>query len=712
MAAQRLVALTSVYLLALPVRDAVVPTRMQLTPWDLQSQWHPILASAATHVLNNAHAGSAVLRIHEADCRVASTVKYDVEVGFGQKRASGNGFEARASTSFYDEDITWRSLHSGNQHPPSSATWGRQGANSAFAFASTRAPLPRVGDSAVAGKPMDTLPLSPEHNPLHPDDVLSTMDVALPGSLRLFMRDSDLSLSEYGPRAEGGSDGGRGNNNGRGTDSLPPAQVAGDVVDHSPVVGVTSTVLLPEDVPADLHMRGVESIELREAVSLDARGLPRSGHMVDVTITGASASLESKSALSLVPTHEAGGAPHSSALVGSGGAEAGQHHQGWWERVSGWGTTQTKLVQQMITTVGEQTGLAPSAVTQATARPIVLLSLSFDATHTTPALHELPVRAIKERMRSAGIIGAEGDLAKTVGPEKADLIARAVESGLAGGAVTETRRVEAVVEGDMGAWRLGHEEEVFGAVVSAFTIDPQQTAARQTPPPPQQQHTPGRLWPRPLESAAAAVPGRSVGGGGGGRALSRWAQPRHRPRIRSEAAMMTAHGLGDAPDWSLDTSGGDEKQLWWAGRRICHSCLVALASAAMQLAEAVGVAAGDGSVRDAASASACAGAVLVALAAGAAAAATAVGRSHGRRRAAAAATAVPSGEGRARHVTFKPTVRVRRFQESPQELNDRWRYWQALSARTQAHRRAAALRQQASDSAHVAVQSGGGHVLV
>ena len=69
--------------------------------WDFTREWVPILEDAARFSLQSGalpHGRMDVAKLHHADCRVASTVRYDVDVGLGE--AAGD-----VSASFYDPPI-------------------------------------------------------------------------------------------------------------------------------------------------------------------------------------------------------------------------------------------------------------------------------------------------------------------------------------------------------------------------------------------------------------------------------------------------------------------------------------------------------------------------------------------------------------------------------------------------------------------------------
>jgi hypothetical protein len=225
------------------------------------------------------------------------------------------------------------------------------------------------------------------------------------------------------------------------------------------------------------------------------------------------------------------------------------------------------------------------------------------------------------------------DTDSAAGPEKSDLIEAAVRGGLTGG-TPETRRVEAVVEGNFKEWEACHMQvgipqrgceetsEIFN-LVSFFSVVLRQAVSAGSP-------------ERVLAQAQAQA---------------KWKT--------SPMALQ---------DDSLDSDSFDEIVRLCESRRICSR----LRRGWLQFASPVSLSHMFAAV------------TLVAFAA--------VGQfgrppwsqplSERCANDAAAGASVRIGK----RVSFKPTVRVRRFQESPLELHERRQHWAALNARNQAQR--------------------------
>jgi hypothetical protein len=120
-------------------------------------------------------------------------------------------------------------------------------------------------------------------------------------------------------------------------------------------------------------------------------------------------------------------------------------------------------IQNLVRRLSEQTGLHADAITQASAQPVVLLSMAFEASSPRPKLAEHTVRQLKTLLDSHGL-SYKGLL------ERQDLVTMAADSGLKEEAEKpDIYRIEAVLEGNAGQWRSGQGSDSFRVVSVAGT---------------------------------------------------------------------------------------------------------------------------------------------------------------------------------------------------------------------------------------------------
>ena len=92
--------------------------------------------------------------------------------------------------------------------------------------------------------------------------------------------------------------------------------------------------------------------------------------------------------------------PHASIGVGNE-----QLDEAWWDSMHGADSSDPRIqaVQQIVDAAAKETGQHPSSLRKASARPVVLLSLAFDASAEEPRLADQSVRNIKKKMTDMGI---------------------------------------------------------------------------------------------------------------------------------------------------------------------------------------------------------------------------------------------------------------------------------------------------------------------
>ena len=396
---------------------------MSVERWDFTKDWRPILDEAATFALDNFDAPAQAWELgalHEGDCMVASTVRYEVEIGFG---AEG---ETTASASFYDPKVRWSPLAGVATHTD---LW--HDAVQGLGPKSDRPQLLQLpdGEASGSGHRRDAFGVTAQAHPLSPKMVQSTMEVALPEGIRMWTDEKALSLHGTGWRelAEAGS---------------------GSEI---------RSVLVRRAAMGDLRATGVESIELREPVPFTDNGQLDFSNLeaLDVEVSGERVEVVSAEAL---PVRREG--PHASIGVGNE-----QLDEAWWDSMHGADSSDPRIqaVQQIVDAAAKETGQHPSSLRKASARPVVLLSLAFDASAEEPRLADQSVRNIKKKMTDMGI-KVEG-----AGPEKVDLVSRALEQGVPPGGNIVSHRVEAVIEGNPAEIRR-HGDSPY-RVVSIATMD-------------------------------------------------------------------------------------------------------------------------------------------------------------------------------------------------------------------------------------------------
>ena len=603
---------------------------MSVERWDFTAAWEPILVDAARFSLESSSAPASNMHLrhlHTEDCRVAATVRYEVEVGLD---------DASATATFYDPPISWQPLAGVSTH---SDLW--RDAVGPLGPASTRPQLLQLPDAEAAdGRQLPAV--DGQHAPLAPTDVPSTLDVVLPQGIRLFSGDTQLELQ---------------------------TAVTGDW--RHPLAGartgedVRSLLAHRHQQPVrdSLRATGVDAMNLREAVPIvDGRLAVGDVLPLDIAVVGEEVQVEPIGARPHQRQHKA---PHSS--VGGLHAEpvwAEAADMSWWEAAAG-ADPRVQAMQSIIDAAEKSTGIKASSLNAASARPVVLLSLAFDASAQEPMLHDLPVREIKEAMVKRGLS------LSNVGPEKNDLVLAARAGGMSAGGETVSHRVEAVVEGNPG--EISRGEPGF-KIISIAMMD---TAAHE------------------VYGAAMRVAEANQ--------LPQWWKT---PSPTKDGAPVLA-GEQAPRDWNAP---GDASAL----QRYSYKLLTGFAAVVSNLV-------GGRATSAAEAAGALAGGALL-VAAVFIAALELVGRRPGGvietvqlqpqpqpqpqpaqqvqvsaptppRQAAAASAATPAtSPGRlGGRVLFKSTVRVRRFIEDAEELHDRRKHWRALSARNAANRRSSQM---------------------
>ena len=589
--------------------------------WDFTREWVPILEDAARFSLQSGalpHGRMDVAKLHPADCRVASTVRYDVDVGLGE--AAGD-----VSASFYDPPIQWSPLAGVATHGDS--LW--RDAVSSVGPASSRPQLLQLPDGEAAhGRRLAAATTAaaaaaaPQHAPLAPADVPSTLDVAVPSGVRLWNEDLELRLRSPGS----GSD----------WRELADAKTGDEV---------RSVLVRSLHAQPALRAKGVESIALREPVPI-TDGQLAVGDAVPLHIDLVGEEIQVESAVDSLPV----GAPklHTTS------------DRAWWELVAApeaaWADPRVQAVQSIIDAAEKSTGIKASSLNKVSARPVMMLSLAFDAHAEEPMLRDLPVREIKKAMSERGISF------ETIGPEKADLVMAARAGGLSAGGGTVRHRVEAVVEGNPG--EISRGEPGF-TVISIATRDSRETVNTD-------------------EDHVAALHG------GEAEKVPHWWKPSS--PTKDAAAALPA-------DWSPHRTS--------ALQRSSHRLLTGTAALLRSLANLDQMNVAEISRLVAGAALLAASLFIAAL------------ELYGRRPPAlietvpdpppqratqpaepnaptaptgARPTTVTSPGRPGGRVAFKSTVRVRRFIEDATELHERRAYWRALSARNAANRRASKLQ--------------------
>jgi hypothetical protein len=584
--------------------------------WDFTTEWVPILEDAARFSLQSGalpHGRMDVAQLHPADCRVASTVRYDVDIGLD---------EAAASATFYDPPIQWSPLTGVATHGDS--LW--RGAVSSVGPASSRPQLLQLPDAEAAhGRRLAaaTTAAAPQHAPLAPTDVPSTLDVAVPSGVRIWNEDSELGLRSPGSDWR----------------DLAEAKT-GDEVRSVLVRGLRTKPVL--------RAKGVESIALRDPLPItDGRLAVGDTEPLHMDLVGEEIQVEA--AVDALPVERKG--PHTS--MGASKLH-GADDRTWWELVAdpqtAWADPRVQAVQSIIDAAEKSTGIKASSLNKVSARPVMMLSLAFDAHAEEPMLRDLPVREIKKAMSERGISF------ETVGPEKGDLVMAARAGGMSAGGGTVRHRVEAVIEGNPGEINRG---EPGFTVISIATRDNRQTVTTHTDRVAalhggEAEQVPQWWKPSsPTKDAAAALPGD-------------WSPHRTSVLQRSSYRLLTG-----SAELLRSCANLDQMNLAEISRLVAGGALLAAALfiAALELygrrpaslietlpeaatqPSRVGSAAPTGALRTQ----------------------TSPGRPGGR-------------------VSFKGTVRVRRFIEDATELHERRKYWRALSARNAANRRASKLQ--------------------
>lgn len=607
--------------------SSLLPVFPSVERWDFTTEWVPILEDAARFSLQSGslpHGHMDVAQLHPADCRVASTVRYDVDIGLGET--------SEASATFYDPPIQWSPLAGVATHGDS--LW--RDAVSPLGPSSSRPQLLQLPDSeATHGRLLaaPTATRARQHGPLAPADVPSTLDVAVPSGVRIWQEDSELGLHSAGSGVNG--------------QELTDAK-SGDEIRSVLVQGIRPKPM------RGLRAKGVESIALREPVPIMDGRLVGETLPLQMDLVGEEIQVESP--VDALPVQRKD--PH--ANVGASKLH-GADDRSWWELTadleSAWADPRVQAVQSIIEAAEKSTGIKATSLHKISARPVMMLSLAFDAHAEEPKLHDLPVREIKKAMSERGISF------EAVGPEKGDLVMAARAGGMSAGGGTIRHRVEAVVEGNPG--EISRGQPGF-TVISIATRDPRETAnahedhvaalrgveADQIP-----------QWWKPSSPTkdAAALPGK-------------WSPHRASALQRSSYRLLTGsaallHSLA-----SLDL---DQMNLTEISRLVAGAALLC-AALIIGVLELYGR-------RPAA--------LIEALPATRAVPVPAVGPAGSSAPPTSTGPTTPTSPGRpGGRVAFKSTVRVRRFIEDAAELHERRTYWRALSARNAANRRASKLQ--------------------
>jgi hypothetical protein len=593
---------------------------MSVERWDFTKDWVPILENAARFA-----AGSNAMqmgRLYPADCRVASTVRYEIELGLGEEAD-----DVSASATFYDPPIRWSPLAGVATH---SDLW--HDAVGTVGPASSRPQLLQLPDAEAAhGQHLAAAVTNPQHSPLSPSDVASTLDVAVPPGVRIWNEGSELGLRSASPDWR----------------DLSEAETGEEV-----------RSLLVRRPAGELRAKGVESVVLRGPVPIaDGRLAVGSALPLEMDVVGEEIQVDSGGDTLQVRRKGV----HASVGGGTSKLYTEADDKTWWESVAdpdaAWSDPRVQAVQSIIDAAEKSTGIKASAVNKASARPVMMLSLAFDARAEEPMLRDLPVREIKKAMSQRGISF------DSVGPEKGDLVTAAQEGGMSAGGETVSRRIEAVVEGNPGEISRGQPGFTIISIAARDPVAHQEyvaalraAEAEQVP----------QWWkpssPTKDRTAAAAVP-------------ARWNTPEDASVLqRSSYRLLTGiaamlKSLADIDQMSV----ADATQVL-AGTALL---LAALFIATLELYGRRPAALIE---------------TLPSPAPSAAAPATDVAASPAPPSSTAPAGPPPTSPGRpGGRVAFKGTVRVRRFIEDAEELHDRRKHWRALSARNAANRRASKL---------------------
>ena len=176
--------------------DAVgtISTPMQAHRWDYRADWRPMLHSAADAVLGSTAAPLPDMKlgqVHDIDCRVASTVRYDIEISMSNKG------QTKAAASFYD-DFDWAPLSGLTVHTDLWANSQPQGARASAQVRPQLLELPSApSDEATApwsrSKSTAAAAASSQMEPLHPSQLPTEMDIAMPNHVRVWVSNPESS---------------------------------------------------------------------------------------------------------------------------------------------------------------------------------------------------------------------------------------------------------------------------------------------------------------------------------------------------------------------------------------------------------------------------------------------------------------------------------------------------------------------------------------
>eukprot|EP01051_Picozoa_sp_SAG22_P008121 SAG22_NODE_602_length_8663_cov_17.617936_3_plen_406_part_00 len=376
-------ALASLLLLTVTTQTTVstISTPMTAQRWDYTQDWQPMLFSAASKILqdpadNGLPEALRLDLIHTQDVRVASTVRYDVVIALSNKGQS------TASASFYDP-FFWAPLSGLTVHSDLWAAANDGDKSSAGADGLSHRPqlleLPAAADEPwqpSGGAQQQIAKHSGQAEPLHPSQLPTAMELAMPlNHVRLWLADpAATNLQIVGPES-----------------------VDTDLIGAGDIESVE--LALPADAAAGSRRptaSGIERLSLKHPVQLDVAGnLVHSAEPLELLVEGGD--------VQIVAAHELAASPSGptqlqvslpgvvgdgvgggvGGTLGGGGVDAGG---GWEHELKAGGDPRLDTLRELVHRLAEQTGLQPTAIADASAAPVLMLSMAFVSSKALPSL--------------------------------------------------------------------------------------------------------------------------------------------------------------------------------------------------------------------------------------------------------------------------------------------------------------------------------------
>ena len=204
---------------------------------------------------------------------------------------------------------------------------------------------------------------------------------------------------------------------------------------------------LPHELP---RASGIQRLSLKRPLSIDGIGnLVYSEEPLELLVEGDDVAISAAHAATTFPSGPSQlqvSLPGVGSGAGAGAAEAAIGG-GWEYELKA--DPRLEAVRELIGRLADQTGLQPTAITEATAAPVLMLSMAFEAHKARPKLAQRTVRELKQLLDAHGL-SYKGLL------ERNDLVGLARDSGLKQQAeADQVYRIEAVLEGHTDALRKG-----------------------------------------------------------------------------------------------------------------------------------------------------------------------------------------------------------------------------------------------------------------